>query len=157
MRTIVLGIGNPLLTDDGVGIEVARRVRARLAGRADVVVEEACAGGLAVAERLVGYDRAVLVDAVEPETKPGTVRVLRPEHKTKGSWNTVGAHDASLPVSLKFLQELGERIPEQVVIVGIEAHDLCSFAERLSPAVERAVPEAVARVVELVGAGGGAP
>ena len=154
MRTLVLGIGNPLLTDDGVGIEVARQVRAELAGRTDVAVEEACAGGLAVAERLIGYDRAVLVDAMEPGRKPGTVCVLEPGTGSSKSWNTSGAHDASLPVSMRFLKELGEPMPGRVAIVGIEAADLTSFAERLSPAVRDAVPEAMARVLELVG---GAP
>jgi len=156
MRTLVLGIGNPLLADDGVGLEVARRVRARVAGREGVVVEEACAGGLAVAERLVGYERALLVDAAEPRGEPGAVRLLAPG--AAASWNTGGPHDARLPVSMKLLADLGEPMPSELAVVAVEAADLGTFSERLTAPVERAVPEAVARVLEwLGGAGAGGP
>lgn len=154
MSTLVLGLGNPLLCDDGVGLEVARRVRAALAGRGDVRVEEACAGGLAVAERLVGYDRAVLVDAAAPGAgRPGALREV-PLSPEAGSWNTGGPHDADLATALRTLALLGARVPARVHLLAIEAQDLATFAERLTPEVAAAVPAAVARVLSLVGEGG---
>jgi hydrogenase maturation protease len=63
MRTLVLGLGNPLLGDDAVGLKVAALVRERLGGAPGVDVEEEEAGGLRLMERMTGYDRAILVDA----------------------------------------------------------------------------------------------
>ena len=75
MKILVVGLGNPILTDDGVGVKVAYAVRDALAseGRNDVTVTEASVGGLRLMEMMVGYDRAILVDALQhPDAKPGT-------------------------------------------------------------------------------------
>ena len=74
MRTLVLGLGNPLLGDDAVGLKVAALVRERLDGAPGVDVLEEEAGGLRLMERMTGYDRAVLVDAAVTGGTPGTIR-----------------------------------------------------------------------------------
>ena len=151
VRILVIGVGNPLLADDGVGFEVARRIGEALAGRGDVTVATACAGGLSIAERMVGFDRAVLVDATEPISgRPGTLHALSLGGEIK-SWNTLGTHDADLATALLLLAEMGERVPERIDLLGIEAADLTTFQERLTPEVARVVPLAVERVLGLVG------
>ena len=79
MKTLVVGLGNPVLTDDGVGWHVLERVRERLAGRADIVFEPVCRGGLSLMETMVGYDRAVIVDAILTGAPPGTIMRLEPD------------------------------------------------------------------------------
>jgi len=63
-RAIIVGLGNPIRTDDAVGLAVARAVHARLA-RPDVELCELAAGGLELVERLAGYGHAVIIDAVQ--------------------------------------------------------------------------------------------
>ena len=57
MKTLVIGLGNPLLSDDSVGLHVIRQLRPLVADRPDVEVDEDYRGGLQLMERLVGYDR----------------------------------------------------------------------------------------------------
>ena len=77
MRTIIVGIGNPIRSDDSVGLVVARILRERLAGVEGIDVAELWAGGLRLVEAMAGYDRAVVIDAMATgEKPPGTVRRL---------------------------------------------------------------------------------
>jgi hypothetical protein len=62
--TVVIGLGNPILGDDGVGLRVAQALRAEFAGVAGVVIKELHAGGLRVMDAIAGYERAVIVDAM---------------------------------------------------------------------------------------------
>jgi len=85
MKTLVVGLGNPILTDDGVGVKVAYEVEKAIAaapvenaGVGDIDVIEACAGGLRLMELMIGYDRLVLIDAFTAANghKPGTIHRL---------------------------------------------------------------------------------
>ncbi len=65
MKTLVVGLGNPILTDDGVGVKVAYEVEKVVSAtsREDIDVIEASAGGLRLMELMIGYDRLILIDA----------------------------------------------------------------------------------------------
>src|SRR4051794_24494827 len=76
MTTGIIGVGNPVLSDDGVGLQVARELRRRLSGRPDVTVLERCAGGLRLMESMAGYGRAVLIDAMESGAAAGSIHEL---------------------------------------------------------------------------------
>lgn len=153
-RTLVLGLGNPLLGDDGAGWRVVEALRP-LAAAWGAAVELDChaGGGLALMERLVGYDQAIVIDAVHLGCGPvGSVACLPLEALPDPcGGHLASAHEASLPVALALGRQLGAALPRQVVIVGIEALPVFEFSEGLSPAVAEAVPvaaRAVARCLE---------
>jgi hydrogenase maturation protease len=76
----VLGIGNPILSDDGVGVLVAEAVRTHLPDDTPIDITEVSVGGLSLMEAMVGFDRVILVDAYQSENgKPGTIHKLSPE------------------------------------------------------------------------------
>ncbi|MBI3987502.1 MAG: hydrogenase maturation protease [Lentisphaerae bacterium] len=155
MKTIVVGMGNPVLTDDGVGMEVARQVRQAGNSDSDAEVVELCAGGLRIMEAVAGYDRAILVDAMTTGNwVPGTVRRLRME-EARLTRNGSCIHDTGLVEALEIGRLAGVRVPDDVRIVGIEVEDATTFGETLTAAVAAAVPEAVACVLELMRAKGG--
>ena len=152
--TVVIGVGNPLVSDDGVGPRVARGVAEATAARGEAVdVRELFVGGMALMEALVGYRRAIVVDATVSGQPAGTVRRLAPEDLPE-SWNSTCAHDTTLTTALALGRELRLPLPEEIEIWGIEAADLTTFGERLTDAVERAVPVAVARIVASLAAAG---
>lgn len=150
MSTLVLGLGNPLLQDDGVGIHVARLVGKILGERPDVQVGEVYAGGLRLMDALDGYDRAVIVDAmVTGDHAPGVIRytTVGDMHITR---NLSCSHDTSLWAALEFGRVAGLKLPANgdIRIMGIEALVVEDFGETLTAAVEAAVPVAAKQIVD---------
>ena len=78
MKTLLLGLGNPIVSDDSVGLRVSAILKERLAGREDVEISEDYWGGLRLMERLIGYDRAIVIDAICTGAPPGTLHRLTP-------------------------------------------------------------------------------
>jgi hydrogenase maturation protease len=146
MKTLVLGLGNPLLGDDAVGLKVAAVVRERLHGRDDVDVVEEEAGGLRLMERMTGYDRAVLVDACVSGAAPGTIRRLGPNELP--TQRTAIAHGIDLARALALGRSLGLPMPDVVRVVAVEAESVHEFRELMTPAVEAAIEPAVEAVLE---------
>ncbi len=163
-RTLVLGLGNPILGDDGVGWEVVDAVEALLVTgarsdgllparlRGGVEVDRLSLGGLRLMERLIGYDRTIIVDAIATGRAPaGTVRVWRlAELPDPAQGRLASPHDSSLAAALALGRELGARLPREPWIVAVEAAPVMDFGEGLSPPVRDAVPRAAAEVIGLL-------
>jgi hydrogenase maturation protease len=153
--TLVLGLGNPILGDDGVGWRVADAVEARLGARdttRPVEVDRMSLGGLRLMERMIGYDRAIIVDAVETGTLvPGTVRCLRLDALPRsGRERLASPHDGTLVAALEVGRSLGARLPGSPWVVAVEARLDNAFDERLSPDVDGAVAVAARHVLRLL-------
>ncbi len=153
---IVLGLGNPCLGDDGVGWRVAELLRDRLAARQEpgggaVEVDCLAVGGLRLMERLVGYRRAVLIDAIATGRQPAGTVAARTLASVAGISTHLGSsHDASLAVALAVGEAYGAALPDEVLLVTVEAGPSFEFGETLSPPVAAAVPRAAERVLELL-------
>lgn len=147
----MLGLGNPILTDDGVGIHVVRAVAERLSA-ADVILAEASVGGLRLLDQIVGYDRVILVDAIQtPDGTPGEVYRLHPgDLPTLHSGST---HDLPLRGALALGRRLGFQVPDdqKIAIVAIEVEDVLTFGEQCTPAVAAAILKAAQIVIEEIG------
>ena len=152
MKTLVLGLGNPIVSDDSVGLHVAAELRTRLAGVPEIEVDEDYWGGLKLMERMIGYDRAVVIDAIQTGAAPGTIFQLRPDELP--TQRSASAHDANLSTALTLGRTAGMHLPpdEAVILVAIEAADILNFGEQLTPEVEAAIPRAVALVMEVLAA-----
>ncbi len=149
---LVIGLGNPILGDDGLGWSVARCLADRLQGDEEVEIDCLAVGGLSLMERMLGYRRVILVDAIATGENPvGTVTAMKlAELGDPGLGHSASAHDASLITALGTAQAMGVDVPDQVDIVAVEAHVGFDFTETLSPAVEAAVAPACEKVLELI-------
>lgn len=159
--TLVIGVGNPILSDDSVGIRISREVREALAGVGEawdgpeqatdrVDVTEIYAGGLRLMEALSGYDRAFLIDAVETgDGPPGTVHTFVRED-LRAMRNISGVHDTSLAMALQVADHLGIPLPGDIRIWGVEIGEGMEFGEELTPAVAAAVPRVVGNVLQAL-------
>ena len=132
-RTIVIGLGNLLLGDDGVGWRVVDEVEAlvasaRAAGRPipEVEFERLGVGGLRLMECLTGWASSFMPH------------------------NSYSAHDTSLKTALALGRRLGANLPDDIQTVTVQAHRTDQFSEELSPEVSAAVPAAARAVVELL-------
>jgi hydrogenase maturation protease len=154
MKTLVIGLGNPILGDDGVGWRVVEEIARKTADRNDIEVDTISLGGLSLMERLTGYERVVLVDSLFSGQKPiGTVSLFPlNELPDPSSGHTTAVHDTSLRNALNVGRSMDIPLPrdEDVRIVAIEAENVYDFSETLSPLVEAAVPWAVEAVLQLI-------
>ena len=150
---VVVGLGNPILGDDGVGWRVVDALELRLGETPrGVRVERAALGGLALMERLVGAQRAILIDAMETGAAPvGTVSCLAlDEVGCRPAGHLDSIHDTPLTIAIEAGRALGADLPAEVSVVAVEAHRIDTFSDDLTPAVAAAVPAAVDAVLRLL-------
>jgi len=132
---LLLGLGNPLMSDDGAGQEILARLEAE-APKWGQNVEFLDGGtqGLALLGRFEGRKAVVFLDAVRLGDKPGAVHQLRGDQLVRMGSPGVTAHEGSAPQILAALRLLGE-VPQEVAVVGVEPERL-TLGIGLSPQVQ---------------------
>jgi hydrogenase maturation protease len=154
MKTIIVGLGNPLLGDDGVGWKVAQEVKQRLDDGSIAAVECYSLSGLSLMEQLIGFDRVILIDSLNTgrydQGDVVTFTLDSLEDLTYG--HSASAHDASLKTALGVGRSMGEKLPadNEIHVVAIEARHVYDFSEELSLEVAASVPVAVQKVLDLL-------
>jgi hydrogenase maturation protease len=149
VRILVLGVGNPILSDDGVGIHVARELKTkRLPG---VHVEELAASGLELLDMVVGFDKVVIIDAIQTKDGiPGEIHLLEEKDFEKAVHGS-SPHGINIATALALGRKIvPERMPKEVTFVAIEAEDLVNVKEQLTPKVAAAVPKVVKMVEDEI-------
>jgi hydrogenase maturation protease len=153
MKTLVIGLGNPILTDDGAGIYAARMLERVLPPQAEVDIVEMAVGGLELMETMIGYERVIIIDALwAPNGEVGEV-VRFDAGDLPDTMNSASAHDADLPLSLRIGREIGVELPadKNIQIIGIRARKVLDFGKEPTPPVTAALPDAVNAVLDLLG------
>ena len=152
-RCVIIGLGNPIRGDDAVGLIVARAVHTRLADRG-VTLCELAAGGIELMENLIGYDRAVIIDAaLAQDCRPGQCRRLPLDAGAfvparRDSPLRAGlSHEIDLLEGLELGRKLGLTMPGHLVVYAVAVADPFTFGEELTPAVGACVPGIVARIL----------
>jgi hydrogenase maturation protease len=137
--SIVIGIGNPVIADDAVGIETVRHLRQQMGEQSAFSITELYTGGMELMEAMIGYDRAFVVDAMVVGNLPGTIHRLGVDQLADAR-NTSTTHNGSLASALELGRATGIKLPSEVRIWGVEAGDVSTFCEELTPEVRAAVP-----------------
>ena len=154
MKTLVVGLGNPILTDDGVGVKVAYEVEKVVSSttREDIDVIEASAGGLRLMELIIGYDRLILIDAFYSDNgnQPGTIRRLTFDdlRDVSPTQHSASAHDTTFVTAFELGRTIGLKLPTSISIYAIEVENLYEFGDQPTPAVAAAIPKATAAVLD---------
>ncbi|MCL4428034.1 MAG: hydrogenase maturation protease [Deltaproteobacteria bacterium] len=169
LKTAVIGIGNSILSDDGVGIKAVKTLESmykakhkekhnehngRGIGGSKVteVTEfiEVSTGGINLMEYMAGFRRAVIIDAiVTGRHKAGTVfKFIYPDIPfTK---NTVSTHDVDLPTAIETANYLGISLPSEIIIFAVEAKDTVNFGENLTEEVESALVNVINEIKSML-------
>lgn len=167
MKTLIVGLGNPYLTDDGVGVRIAYELEKVLGNwrlgsdgevldnpnpQSSVHVAEASVGGLRLMELMIGYDRVIIADAyTRPgERQPGRIHRLTLEdlRDVTPTQHSASAHDATLVTALDAGQALGFHLPHEVVIYAVEVENVLDFNEEPTTAVAAAIPQVVTAILQ---------
>lgn len=143
MKTLLLGMGNPILSDDAVGVRLARDLGGRLAGTPGLtVIDECSVGGLNIIEVLAGYDRVVVLDSIRTTGgSPGDwYRFTAARLRETLHLNNV--HDANFATALELGRRMGTPLPpdDEIHIFAVEVKDAETFSETMTPALEEAYP-----------------
>lgn len=151
--TLILGLGNDILTDDGVGLAVVRQLARRHPSVGHIVIRETMEMGLALLDFVVGFQRVVMVDSIQTgRSAPGTVHEVDIDGWRQLTGST--PHFLGVGETLALGRQLGLAMPQQVTVVAIEVEDAHTFGTALTRAAAAAVAEAVERVERLLSLGG---
>ena len=141
-KILILGVGNLLLKDEGVGIHVIRALENEELPP-NVSLMDGGTGGLHLIAWIQDYDRIIMVDATLDDNPPGTIRLIRPRYATDFP-PLMSAHEIGLRDMIEAMILTG-KLPDIQLIV-ISAADISEVGMELTPVVEAAVPN----VVELI-------
>ena len=151
MKTLLLGMGNPFLSDDAVGIRLARDFRSALAGVPDLeIIEECPVGGLGLLEILPGYDCIIVLDAIQtPGGVAGTWHSFGPEALCD-TLHLGSLHDLNFASAIELGRLIGIPLPHAIHIFAVEVQEIRTFSERMSAALEADYPRYSAEILSSV-------
>jgi hydrogenase maturation protease len=147
-KTLILGVGNLLMSDDGVGVRVIERIEAARTVPADVQTVDGGTCGLDLLHFLEGVEHLIVVDAANFDAPPGTIRRLVGEAVPAFLAQKISPHEINLP-ELLFSAKLTGIYPNRVVVLGIQPQTL-EVGLELSPAVAARVDELADRALAEV-------
>jgi hydrogenase maturation protease len=152
VKTLILGLGNPILGDDGIGWQIATELQQREKIPSDVTIECMSIGGISLMEALIGYDRAIIIDSIVTHQVPvGTVNLFNLQdlpNRTAGHMSS--AHDTSLQDALEMGHSLGAHLPDEIMVVTVESQKVYEFSETLTPPVAAAITKAIIFIRQLL-------
>ena len=147
MKTLILGLGNPILCDDAVGIRVAQEISKNF-NDPQVTVAESSLAGLSFLDYVVGYDEVIIIDAIQTkEGKVGQIYCMEPEDFSFAK-HPSSPHQINLVTALELGKLLNLSMPRKITIFAIEVKDVTKFSEKCTPDVERVIPEVARMVME---------
>ncbi len=141
--TLILGVGNPFRRDDGIGPAVIARLQADTSF-SGVDLLDGGTDGLALMDDIQGYERVLIVDAVNMGAAPGAIKLFSPQDATLSvTSDALSTHGFGLADVVALMDKLDMRVNMQ--ILGIQAQDV-SFGEGLSPELEKKIDD----ILELI-------
>jgi len=148
-NTLILGIGNDILTDDGIGPKIVNDLKKE--GFPDHVhFQNAFVGGLEILELIRGYEKVIFIDAIITENGlPGTVYHFKPED-FKETLHLSNLHDANFLVALELGKKMGMEVPCQIHIIAIEIVEDRVFSDKFSLDLQKKFPLIFDKVLSLI-------
>ncbi len=137
MKTLILGVGNLLLKDEGIGIHVIRALEQEKLP-SNITLMDGGTGGLHLLSWLQGYDRIIMVDATLDNHPPSTVRIIRPKYASDFP-PLMSAHEIGLKDMIEAMI-LTDSLPEIFLIV-VSVEDISHVGTELTPTLQACIPE----------------
>ena len=151
-RTLILGLGNPILGDDGVGIAIAREIRDGWPTDPSIDILEAGLAGRFLLDVITGYQTVVVADAIITDEKAlaGSIYSLSVDDLGKAV-NPYASHALDLRTTVELGKQLGYEMPETIRIYAVEIKDNTVFREGLSREVQAAVVPLACKIMQDLG------
>jgi len=153
-RTLILGLGNPILGDDGVGIAIAREIKESWPGDPDPFIDiiEASLAGRFLLDLVTGYETVIVADAIitDENAIAGTVYTLSVDD-LGAVVNPYASHAFDLRTTVELGKQLGYKMPDTIRIYAVEIKENTVFREGLSPEIEATVVPVARRIMQDLG------
>jgi hydrogenase maturation protease len=148
-KTLVLGIGNEILSDDGIGPRLVRNL-SEMIDDPNVNFKTAFCGGLEIMEYIRGYEKVIIIDSIYTRKgKPGNVYCFTPSDFRETS-NLSNLHDVNFITALHLGDILELNIPSDLHIIAVEIIEDREFSEKLTPLLSMRYPEILEEVTALI-------
>jgi hydrogenase maturation protease len=144
--TLILCLGNEVLSDDAFGPTIAQKLEIEPLLRDDVEVIFAPVAGFALLDLLQHRDRVLVIDSITTETGvPGALHFF-PMGQLTPSRNLTTSHQMSLPTAIELGRRMGYEMPAQIDVLAVEIQDATTLCESMTPRVESAIEPAITQV-----------
>jgi hydrogenase maturation protease len=148
-KTLILGIGNTLLQDEGAGVHAVRQLAEQAAHRDDIELMDGGTLSFSLAGAIEDAEQLIVIDAAQLGGEPGTTKVFLGEQMDSfvGSNRKRSVHEVSL-VDLLMIARLADSLPAKRALIGIQPRDI-DWGEQPSPPVAAAIQQACDRALQL--------
>lgn len=147
-QVAVIGIGNTLMGDDGVGVRVADELRDRLPDVPEVDIVTGGVAGMMLMPAVLAADEVVFVDALAVDDEPGSIFRMDPDVAGITGLRSTTSHGMGIPYLITNARMLGHR--PGFLVYGVQIGDIMVGPDTLTPEVEAAVPQVVDLIAEEV-------
>lgn len=149
-KTLILGIGNSLLQDEGAGVHAIRMLAERVNQRDDIELMDGGTLSFTLAGAIEDAERLIVIDAAQYDGAPGTTKVFVGVQMDAfiGSNRKCSVHEVSL-IDLMAIALLAGQLPQQRALIGIQPRDI-DWGEQPSPPVAAAIQQACDQALQLV-------
>ncbi len=151
MKVALIGLGNPIVGDDSVGIKIVDTIKNSYPlSDAITIIEDVSVGGIGLVELFRGYDKIIIVDSIQTGSySEGSVVKLKPEDFAS-ALHVSDYHNMDFFTALTFCKKVYSDIPEDIIILGIEITSVMEFSEELSPVLQKKFVEIVTLVYDQI-------
>jgi len=154
MKTLILGLGNELYGDDGVGLEVIRQLENRpalekLKQKHPLTLEASNLTGLKLLDIIAGYDVLIIIDTIKT-SQPHTGRIKVLDGSQLRHIPGPSPHYVSIPQMINLGREVGLLMPRVVKIIAVEAKDIYHLGEGLTPEMQAAIPRIIQTLTRVL-------
>ena len=144
-KTIVLGLGNPLMSDEGIGVYLVDRLSELSDKYSEVEFMDAGTGGLTLLHFFEGREKAVIIDCAMMEEEPGTIKKFTPEQvKSVKQLAHQSLHEQDILKIIKMAKTL-DQCPKEIVIFGIQPEQV-SLGQTLSNELEQKIDDYISMI-----------
>jgi hydrogenase maturation protease len=145
MSTLVLGLGNTIMMDDGFGVQVVTTLSSRYLFRADVTLLDGGTLGLDLLPHLENIESLLIVDALDMQAEPGSIFRLQGKDVPRAFASKLSVHQMGLQDLLAVAELLGH-VPRNLVVLGVQPACI-EMGTELTPAVAAAIEPGIERIL----------
>jgi hydrogenase maturation protease len=148
-KILILGIGNEILMDDGIGPYLAKKIGEAIPDER-IHIESVCLGGLEILEYIKGYTRVYILDAIKTrDGKVGDVFFIKPSD-FKETLHLSSLHDVGFLTALEVGHRLNMELPSEIRIAAVEIREDMEFGTQFSPELQGKIDEITEMVLSEI-------